>query len=163
MLTDIQNRKMMYAYRVKYQGMKSRIIIRELIPIIGFFRKFPSNKILNYQIMIPIKVYMVAVPILNMLIFAIGSYYYSGLITKGHHHYAHLNGKQHNLWFSVILMPIKWKLSKGFPFCVAMERHWSSSRDSQLWQTPRFKTYFRSSPKVFQKWILPTPKPNHWV
>ena len=45
----------------------------------------------------PIKVYMVAVPILNMLIFAIGSYYYSGLITKGHHHYAHLNGKQHNL------------------------------------------------------------------
>ena len=37
MLTDIQNRKMMYAYRVKYQGMKSRITIRELIPIIGFF------------------------------------------------------------------------------------------------------------------------------
>ena len=27
----------MHAYRVVYQGMKSRIIIRELIPIIGFF------------------------------------------------------------------------------------------------------------------------------
>ena len=38
MLTDIQQRKMMYAYRVVYQGMKSRIIIRELIPIIGFFQ-----------------------------------------------------------------------------------------------------------------------------
>ena len=45
---------------------------------------------------------MVAVPILNMLIFAVGSYYYSGLITKGHRHYAHFNsnlqnGTQHNL------------------------------------------------------------------
>ena len=49
----------------------------------------------------PKKVYMVAVPILNMLIFAIGSYYYAGLVSNTHHHFAHFtnsqNGTQHNL------------------------------------------------------------------
>lgn len=50
----------------------------------------------------PKKVYMVAVPIFNMLIFAIGSYYYAGLVSNTHHHFAHFtnsqNGTQHNLW-----------------------------------------------------------------
>ena len=38
MLTNIQQRKMMHAYKIVYLGMKSRILIRELIPIIGFFQ-----------------------------------------------------------------------------------------------------------------------------
>ena len=45
---------------------------------------------------------MVAVPILNMLIFAVGSYYYAGLVANTHHHFAHFNkngqnGTQHSL------------------------------------------------------------------
>ena len=39
MLTNIQQRKMMHAYKIVYLGMKSRILIRELIPIIGFFNE----------------------------------------------------------------------------------------------------------------------------
>ena len=36
MLTIIQQRKM-HAYKIAYLGVKSRTLIRELIPIIGFF------------------------------------------------------------------------------------------------------------------------------
>ena len=42
MLTIIQQRKM-HAYKIAYLGMKSRTLIRELIPIIGFFMKGDSG------------------------------------------------------------------------------------------------------------------------
>ena len=43
MLTDIQQRKMMHAYKIAYLGMKSRTLIRELIPIIEFFMRGDSG------------------------------------------------------------------------------------------------------------------------
>ena len=43
MLTIIQQRKMMHAYKIAYLGMKSRTLIRELIPIIGFFMRGDSG------------------------------------------------------------------------------------------------------------------------
>ena len=42
MLTIIQQRKM-HAYKIAYLGVKSRTLIRELIPIIGFFMKGDSG------------------------------------------------------------------------------------------------------------------------
>ena len=42
MLTIIQQRKM-HAYKIAYLGMKSRTLIRELIPIIGFFMRGDSG------------------------------------------------------------------------------------------------------------------------
>ena len=41
-LTIIQQRKM-HAYKIAYLGVKSRTLIRELIPIIGFFMKGDSG------------------------------------------------------------------------------------------------------------------------
>ena len=40
----------MHAYRVVYQGMKSRIIIRELIPNIGFFLMRGDSGPISYTI-----------------------------------------------------------------------------------------------------------------